>query len=344
MPLSPNGMRTIMRQLREIHAKPVDCIAVLPADDLSEVRFELDGPEGTPFREGRFLVSLQFDEQYPEVPPKGYFRTPIFHPNVAPETGDICVNALKRDWDPSMGLRHILVVIRCLLVEPNAESALNEVAGRLILEDYIAYERQALMMTRVHAKRPAGVRRHHVEDSSSSSHNNNTSSPAASACDPDGDGSRDGKKKMKKEEDGDGASFAGSNPVVRVVAVPLSEGGVEGGEPLSKAEATTTRLSQGSSSSQETGFPLSSTTRVLGSATASGSEGVVDVPAFMNTTSTCSSLENTCRGAPQEAISAPSSTTAGLRNVDHNTSTGLSNAERAKKRAAEKRKSALRRI
>lgn len=157
-------MRHVMRQLREVHEKPVDSIAVLPSGDLSCLRFELDGPEGTPFREGRFLVALEFDEQYPEVPPRGFFRTPIFHPNVAPETGDICVNALKRDWDKSLGLRHILVVIRCLLVEPNPESALNEVAGRLLLEDYAAYERQCAMMTRVHALRGDGVPRHTAPD------------------------------------------------------------------------------------------------------------------------------------------------------------------------------------
>lgn len=34
---------------------------------------------------------------------------------------------------------------------PNAESALNEEAGRLLLEDPEGYERKASMMTRVHA-------------------------------------------------------------------------------------------------------------------------------------------------------------------------------------------------
>eukprot|EP00796_Vickermania_ingenoplastis_P010592 gene10592-7358_t len=190
MPLSSNGMRLVMRQLAEIHEKPVDCIALLPTDDLSTLRFELDGPEGTPFKDGRFLVALQFDEQFPEVPPKGFFRTPIFHPNVAPGTGDICVNALKRDWDPSLGLRHILVVIRCLLVEPNAESALNEEAGRLLLEDYATYERRAAMMAGVHAKRAPGVPRHRGEEEQAASDATApaTASGHAGEGDEDGDG------------------------------------------------------------------------------------------------------------------------------------------------------------
>lgn len=43
------------------------------------------------------------------------------------------------------------------MIEPFAESALNEEAGRLLLEDYDAFFRQAQLMTQVHAtpvKRP----------------------------------------------------------------------------------------------------------------------------------------------------------------------------------------------
>ena len=39
----------------------------------------------------------------------GYFLTKIFHPNIA-TNGEICVNTLKKDWNPSLGLRHVLIV------------------------------------------------------------------------------------------------------------------------------------------------------------------------------------------------------------------------------------------
>ena len=47
--------------------------------------------------------------------------------------------------------------VRCLLIEPFAESALNEEAGKLLLEDYAMFCRQAKLMTLIHAtpaKRP----------------------------------------------------------------------------------------------------------------------------------------------------------------------------------------------
>jgi ubiquitin-conjugating enzyme E2 S len=94
---------------------------------------------------------LKIDSDFPRSPPKGYFLTKIFHPNVAVK-GDICVNTLKRDWDPSKwSLSHILSVIRCLLIIPFPESSLNEEAGRLFMDDYQEYSRMAKMMTNIYA-------------------------------------------------------------------------------------------------------------------------------------------------------------------------------------------------
>ena len=68
------------------------------------------------------------------------------------KAGEICVNVLKRDWAPDMGLRHVLVIVRCLLIEPFPESALNEEAGKLLLEDYADFARHARLMTSIHAQ------------------------------------------------------------------------------------------------------------------------------------------------------------------------------------------------
>ena len=55
----------------------------------------------------------------------GYFLTKIYHPNVS-EAGEICVNALKKDWKPDLGIAHVLKVIWCLLLVPFPESSLND--------------------------------------------------------------------------------------------------------------------------------------------------------------------------------------------------------------------------
>lgn len=106
---------------------------------------------GTPYAGGLFKVKLALGKDFPQTPPKAFFLTKIFHPNVA-KSGEICVNTLKKDWKPDLGLKHILLTVKCLLIVPNPESALNEEAGKLLLERYDDYARRAKMMTEIHAQ------------------------------------------------------------------------------------------------------------------------------------------------------------------------------------------------
>lgn len=96
-------------------------------------------------------MKLVLGKNFPSEPPKGFFLTKIFHPNVA-SNGEICVNTLKKDWKAELGIKHILLTIKCLLIVPNPESALNEEAGKLLLEQYEDYSTRAKLYTEIHAK------------------------------------------------------------------------------------------------------------------------------------------------------------------------------------------------
>lgn len=101
--------------------------------------------EKTPYEGGVFRCQLRITSEFPMKPPKGkaalhsssgFFLTKIFHPNVS-SSGEICVNTLKKDWNPAKwSLRHIFEVIKCLLIVPFPESSLNEEAGKLFMEDF----------------------------------------------------------------------------------------------------------------------------------------------------------------------------------------------------------------
>ncbi|VDP94186.1 unnamed protein product [Echinostoma caproni] len=159
----PHVVKRINKEICEVLNENIEGIEILVNEqDSIDIQAIINGPEGTPYEGGRFHVKLVLTEGYPMDPPKGYFYTKIFHPNIAPATGEICVNTLKRDWKSDLGLKHILLVttctlclisqvIRCLLLDPNPESALNEEAGRLLLEDYNEYVAQARLYTDVHA-------------------------------------------------------------------------------------------------------------------------------------------------------------------------------------------------
>ena len=71
--------------------------------------------------------------------------------------------------------------IKCLLIYPNPDSALNEEAGRLLQERYDDYSSHARMMTEIHAKPPRSLASSSAGISSSSSSSSSTSSRTVSA-------------------------------------------------------------------------------------------------------------------------------------------------------------------
>lgn len=146
-------LQRIARELRKLAISPLDGINVIVnEEDLTDIQAEIAGPAETPYHGGVFKCKLVLSNDFPNTPPRGFFLTKIFHPNVS-ANGDICVNTLKRDWDPSLGMSHILQVIRCLLIIPFPESALNEDASKLFLESYDDYFKRARLMTSIHAMR-----------------------------------------------------------------------------------------------------------------------------------------------------------------------------------------------
>ncbi|KAK3212064.1 hypothetical protein Dsin_016770 [Dipteronia sinensis] len=150
--LPPNVIKQLARELKNLDESPPEGIKVgVNDDDFSTIYADIEGPAGTPYENGVFRMKLLLSHDFPHSPPKGYFMTKIFHPNIA-INGEICVNTLKKDWNPSLGLRHVLIVVRCLLIEPFPESALNEQAGKMLLENYEEYARHARIYTGIHAK------------------------------------------------------------------------------------------------------------------------------------------------------------------------------------------------
>lgn len=150
--LSPQIIRLVTKELTDLVKSPPEGIRVLVNErDVTNIEASISGPAGTPYAGGVFRVKLTLAKDFPQSPPKGFFITRIFHPNVA-ASGEICVNTLKKDWKCDLGIKHVLLTIKCLLIVPNPESALNEEAGKMLLERYDDYCQRAKMMTEIHAQ------------------------------------------------------------------------------------------------------------------------------------------------------------------------------------------------
>ncbi|KAF2722838.1 UBC-like protein [Polychaeton citri CBS 116435] len=155
--MNSKSLRRLATEHANLHSQPLPPNYLFApqsndSDDLTSLDILLAGPEHTPFAAGVWRLHLSIPPNYPEHPPTAHFYTPIFHPNVDPQTGGVCVETLKRDWDSKLTLRDVLVTISCLLIQPNPDSALNAEAGALIQEGYESFDKRARLMTSIQAK------------------------------------------------------------------------------------------------------------------------------------------------------------------------------------------------
>eukprot|EP00450_Noctiluca_scintillans_P040372 CAMPEP_0194481022 /NCGR_PEP_ID=MMETSP0253-20130528/3641_1 /TAXON_ID=2966 /ORGANISM="Noctiluca scintillans" /LENGTH=195 /DNA_ID=CAMNT_0039320481 /DNA_START=50 /DNA_END=637 /DNA_ORIENTATION=- len=150
--ISPKVMHAVIRQVAMAQGEKLEGVhVVVNPDEPLDIQAVISGPTDTPYEGGTYTVKIFLGAEFPAQPPKAIFLTKIFHPNISAH-GEVCVNTLKRDWDPSnWSIVHILQVIRCLLIVPFPESSLNEEAGRLFMDSYQEYAAHASMINRIHA-------------------------------------------------------------------------------------------------------------------------------------------------------------------------------------------------
>jgi peroxin-4 len=74
---------------------------------------------------GRWLVTITIPPTYPLHPPKMRFITTIVHPNIALQTGEICLDLLKEAWTPAYSILECVRAVRMMLSYPETDSPLN---------------------------------------------------------------------------------------------------------------------------------------------------------------------------------------------------------------------------
>ena len=113
-----------MQELGDLNKAPIAGVAIAPTEDNVMIwNITIDGPEGTPFIGGKFVVNLDFSDNYPFKPPKIKFMTKIYHPGVKTDTGEICTLAIDQNWVPTLNAKFVIEAILTVLQTPNAENA-----------------------------------------------------------------------------------------------------------------------------------------------------------------------------------------------------------------------------
>ena len=142
-----SSLRRIQKELENIKNNPPANFSAGPTDDyLYKWTATLMGPNDSPYEGGVFFLNITFPFNYPFKPPKIYFKTKIFHPNINKQ-GGICLDILKTAWSPALTVTKILLSICSLLTDPNPDDPLEPDIAHLYKEDIDKYNEKAKLWT-----------------------------------------------------------------------------------------------------------------------------------------------------------------------------------------------------
>ena len=77
---------------------------------------------------GKYDFSVTIPRNYPYEPPRCHCNTPIYHPNIDVD-GNVCLNILRADWKPVLGVNPVILGLIFLFIEPNPNDPLNHEAA-----------------------------------------------------------------------------------------------------------------------------------------------------------------------------------------------------------------------
>ena len=83
---------------------------------------------------GKYVFSFHFPDNYPFNPPKVMCKTKIYHPNIDYD-GNVCLNMLKDDWNPTYTGTSCVAGVYYLFVEPNPNDPLNHEVAKIMREN-----------------------------------------------------------------------------------------------------------------------------------------------------------------------------------------------------------------
>ena len=155
--MSSLKIKRLAGDLKNLRKKPIEGIIAGPIDenDLTKWKGRVEGAKGTPFEGGYFHFKINIPENYPFEPPEVKMITKVYHPNINYESGNICVNILKKDnWTSTNSIQLVLLSLQGLLTKPNPDSPLVGEINEVYLEDIDKYNETVREWVKLYAQNP----------------------------------------------------------------------------------------------------------------------------------------------------------------------------------------------
>lgn len=144
----------MVQELTDLNVNsPIEGVSIaLVADSLTNWNATIIGPQDTPYEGGKFIVNIDFSDNYPFKAPKVHFKTRIYHPNIKQDTGEICAQAIENNWVPTLNAKFVIESLVTLLKNPNADHPLEADIAAKFQSNYKDFFDRAKEYTSTYAK------------------------------------------------------------------------------------------------------------------------------------------------------------------------------------------------
>ena len=148
------AMKYLKREFDALQNDPIlslGCTVGLENKDIFHWKISLAGPVDTPYAGGMFFLTAAFSEDYPEKKPEVRFINKIYHLNVSPTNGHICISTLN-EWKPKTPMVDVISAIFALFYDQNPKSPYSGEMAREYQSNRPEFDRKAREWTRLYAE------------------------------------------------------------------------------------------------------------------------------------------------------------------------------------------------
>ena len=139
--MASKSSKRLTNEFKNLSTNPVCNAKVSQEGNLYKWKVVLPGPKGSPYEDGIFNLSFDFPDNYPFKHPEVKFITPMYHPNIKKDTGEICMDVFANNWSPTQKVCDIIEKLASLLVSPSTESPLEAEIAQEFMKDHKKWEK-----------------------------------------------------------------------------------------------------------------------------------------------------------------------------------------------------------
>ena len=125
-------------------------VGLVDKNNIFKWKLSLAGPSDTPYAGGMFFLTVDFPTNYPIGKPEVKFTNKIYHLNVSPNSGHICISTLNH-WVAKTPMVDVISSIFALFYDQNPDSPYDHKMAKEYSHNRKEFDKKAREWTQKYA-------------------------------------------------------------------------------------------------------------------------------------------------------------------------------------------------